>query len=137
MKNVLKVLGSALLMWGFVFSANAAMDEDSIRERTKPVGQVSVEGEVVKMAEAAAPPNAREGSDIYQSSCAACHGTGVLDAPKFGDAAAWDERVAKGMDVIVNNAVNGINAMPARGTCAACSDDEIKATVRYILENSK
>mgnify|MGYP000261650536 FL=1 len=137
MKNLLKVLSSAMLALVVVFSAQAAMDEDSIRERTMPVGKVCIEGDDCGSATAAVASGPREASDIYQTSCFGCHGTGALGAPKYGDAAAWGDRVAKGVDTLVTNAVVGFNAMPPRGTCAACSDDEIAATVQYMLDNSK
>jgi cytochrome c5 len=128
-----------------VFTASAAMDEASIRERLKPVGKVSVEGEIASAsssdtasdAAASTAVTSRSGSDIYQTSCIACHGSGVLQAPKLGDAAAWTERLAKGMDAVVANAINGINAMPPRGTCGGCSDEELAATVQYMVDSSK
>ena len=137
MKNLLKVLSSAMLGLVVVFSAQATMDEDSIRERTMPVGKVCIEGNDCGSATAAVASGPREASDIYQTSCFGCHGTGALGAPKYGDAAAWDDRVAKGVDTLVSNAIAGFNAMPPRGTCAACSDDDIAATVQYMLDNSK
>jgi len=136
-KNLLKVLSSAMLGLVVVFSAQATMDEDSIRERTMPVGKVCIEGNDCGSATAAVASGPREASDIYQTSCFGCHGTGALGAPKYGDAAAWDDRVAKGVDTLVSNAIAGFNAMPPRGTCAACSDDDIAATVQYMLDNSK
>ena len=55
-------------------------------------------------------------------------------APLFADAAAWAPRIAKGMDVLMDSTINGINAMPAKGTCMSCSDDELAATVTYMLD---
>mgnify|MGYP002147847640 CR=1 FL=1 len=133
----MKVLSSAMLVLVVVCSANAAMDEDSIRDRTQPVGKVCVEGEDCGSATASVASGPRDVSDIYQSSCSGCHGAGVLGAPKFGDASAWGDRAVKGVDTLVSNAIDGFNAMPPRGTCSACSDDEIAATVQYILDNSK
>ena len=61
-----------------------------------------------------------------------------MGAPKFGDAAAWAARVdAKGLETIYANAINGIGMMPAKGTCMSCSDDDIKATTDYMVENSQ
>lgn len=120
-----------------VFSVNAAMDEQSISERLKPVGKVCVEGDDCGTASAASASGPREASDIYSASCSACHGSGVMGAPKVGDAAAWGERMSKGLDTLTANAIAGINAMPPRGTCASCSDDEIKATIQYMVDNSK
>jgi cytochrome c5 len=132
-----KILMSAMGVLAIVFSVNAAMDEQSIAERLKPVGQVCVEGDDCGAATASAASGPKNPADIYQASCMACHGSGVLGAPKLGDAAAWGERLAKGMDTLTANAISGINAMPPKGTCATCSDDDIRATIQYILDNSK
>ena len=43
----------------------------------------------------------------------------------------------KGIETVYSNAINGINGMPARGTCMDCSDDEVIAAIDYILDNSK
>ena len=51
----------------------------------------------------------------------------------LGDAAAWEPRVAQGMDVLMANTINGINVMPPKGTCMACSDDELRAAVEYMI----
>ena len=73
---------------------------------------------------------------LYQAACMACHAAGVANAPKFGDAAAWSDRASKGLDTLVTSAINGIGAMPPRGG-SALDDDQIRAVVEYILENSK
>lgn len=114
--------------------------EDEIRERIKPVGEVCISGEdcgdiAAPVATAAAGP--RSGEDIYKTTCFGCHGTGAAGAPKFGDSAAWSARTSKGLDAVISNAINGINAMPPRGTCASCSDDDIAAAVNYMVDNSK
>ena len=69
----------------------------------------------------------------YNQSCMACHTTGAAGAPKIGDAAAWETRLEKGMDAVMNNVLNGINAMPARGLCMSCSDDQLAALVDYMI----
>ena len=84
---------------------------------------------------AAAEPMSAE--QIYQANCLACHSTGAAGAPKTGDAAAWAPRIAAGMDTMVSNAINGLNAMPPRGLCMSCSDDDIRAVVEYIAEQSR
>ena len=73
---------------------------------------------------------------LYQGACLACHTTGAAGAPKIGDAAAWAERAQQGIDTLVTHAVNGIGAMPPRGG-SQYDDDQIRAVVEYILENSK
>lgn len=76
---------------------------------------------------AAAP--AVDGDKVYKTYCAACHVAGVAGAPKTGDKAAWDARMAQGMDTVMKNAINGIRGMPPKGTCMGCSDDELKAAI--------
>lgn len=84
---------------------------------------------------------AKAGSDvnpkavkIYQTYCSACHAIGAGGAPKTGDASAWASRVAKGRETLHNNAIKGINAMPAMGACPTCTEDDIKITVDYMLD---
>ena len=70
--------------------------------------------------------------DKYNKSCAVCHNTGAANAPKTGDAAAWEPRMAKGMEVLLQSVNNGLNAMPPKGMCFDCTDDEYKALITYM-----
>jgi cytochrome c5 len=113
---------------------------EEIAARIAPVGKVCIAGEECEVASAAAVASAggaRSGEEIYKTFCTACHSIGVAGAPKFGNAADWAPRISKGLDTIVASAIKGINAMPARGTCANCTDDEIAATVAYMTDNSQ
>ena len=105
-----------------------------VAERIAPHGSLVIAGQVVVSAVAAA---VRSGESIYASNCQACHNYGVAGAPKTGDVAAWADRLTKGIETVYANAINGIGAMPAKGTCMDCSDDEIIATIDYMLENSQ
>ena len=77
------------------------------------------------------------GEEIYNMSCSACHTTGVAGAPKLGDVNAWAPRIAAGMDSLLNNTINGLNAMPPRGACLSCSDAELLAAIEYMLSKLK
>ncbi|VAW77966.1 Cytochrome c5 [hydrothermal vent metagenome] len=114
-----------------------ARQQAKVEENIKPVGRVNV-GSVPATTSAApaAATGPRPGDAVYTASCVACHGTGVAGAPKLGDSAAWGARAAKGIDTLLANAINGINAMPPKGTCATCSDEEMKAAIEYILSQS-
>ena len=105
-----------------------------VAERIAPQGTVVMAGQAVVSAVAAA---VRTGESIYASNCQSCHNIGVAGAPKMGDVAAWADRLTKGVETVYANAINGIGAMPAKGTCMDCSDDDIIATIDYMLENSK
>jgi len=76
---------------------------------------------------------AADGQKIYQASCQACHASGVANAPKLGDKEAWAPRIAKGDDALFASVRNGLNAMPPKGTCMSCSDDELRAAVEYLV----
>ena len=110
----------------------------------KPVGNVRVAGEsppepvmAVAAAEETVAAEPKSGEAVYNGSCMACHATGAAGAPKLGDVAAWAPRIAAGMDSLVSNAVNGLNAMPPKGLCMACSDAELSAAVEYMVANSQ
>lgn len=78
-----------------------------------------------------------KGQEIYQKTCNVCHAAGVAGAPKLGDKEAWAPRAAKGIDALLASATKGLNAMPPRGTCATCSDDDLKAAIEYMVSNSQ
>ncbi len=82
---------------------------------------------------------AADGQAVYNKACIACHATGAANAPKLGDQAAWAPRIAKGMDALYASSVNGVagTAMMPKGTCAACTDDELKAAVDFMVGQSK
>ena len=119
--------------------------EEIVIENIKPVGEVYIAGE--SEPEAAAAPEATAdagaaagpltGEQVYTRHCLACHGTGAAGAPKTGDAAAWASRIAAGMDSLLANATNGLNAMPPKGLCMACSDAELLGAVEYMVSSSQ
>ncbi len=116
----------------FIAGSFAQEDNSALIERIKPVGKVQIAGAAPAGAAAAGP---RSGEEIYKGACTACHAGGVLGAPKTHDAADWQPRLDdKGYDQVWKNAITGINAMPPKGTCGDCSDDEIKAAIDYMIE---
>jgi cytochrome c5 len=74
-----------------------------------------------------------DGQKIYQTSCQACHATGAAGAPKLGDKDAWAPRIAKGNDALLSSVKNGLKAMPPKGTCMSCSEDELRAAMEYMV----
>lgn len=112
-----------------------AQQEAEISERLAPEGEVVLEKDVSSAPVAAVSSGPRSGKEIYETKCFACHGTGAGGAPKVGVADQWTDRVAQGVDTLYAHAINGLGtAMPAKGLCMDCSDDELKATVDYFLE---
>jgi cytochrome c5 len=81
----------------------------------------------------AAQVRERTGKEVVDSGCVACHAQGVNGAPKIGDRAEWIPRMSKGLDVLVQSAVHGHGAMPARGGMADLSDREIQSAIVYMF----
>jgi cytochrome c5 len=79
----------------------------------------------------------RSGEEVYNAKCFVCHSSGVANAPKLGDSAAWSSRADKGIEGLLKTAKTGINAMPPMGTCMDCTDKEMTAAIQYMLDNSK
>ena len=99
----------------------------------------TTENEVVKADVEPVQKAALSGEQVYKKSCVNCHGTGIANAPKLGDAVAWAPRIAKGNDVLYNSAKKGVpgTAMMAKGTCGACSDEELEAAVDFMVSTAK
>ncbi|NRA56383.1 MAG: cytochrome c5 family protein [Gammaproteobacteria bacterium] len=108
----------------------AGQSNEEIQKRIQPVGGVYLASAVAEVA--AEPAGPRSGEQVYQASCFGCHGTGAAGAPKYGDAAAWGPRKAQGIETLFSHALNGFNAMPPKGTCMSCSDDELKSAIEYM-----
>lgn len=79
----------------------------------------------------------RSGEEVYNTKCAMCHASGVANAPKLGDAAAWAPRAALGMDALLATAKNGKGAMPRMGLCNDCNDSELTGAIQHMLDKSK
>jgi cytochrome c5 len=111
---------------------------EATAERLKPIEKL--ETAAAAATESNAPVAAAEplsGEAVYNQACVTCHGAGIAGAPKSGDPEHWNPRIAKGMDTLVNHAINGFQGesglMPAKGGFANLSDDEVKAAVEYMV----
>ena len=159
--NVSIILGISVVLLLFIFILVAhhrdvpdqvRLDRNALRatglsvaERIKPVGQVSVAAtETRREPEKKAvdsPPPSRDGPQVYQENCIACHGAGIAGAPKLDDKGQWATRIAKGVDALYASAVNGVQGgagvMPPRGGNPALSNAEVRAAVDYMLARSK
>ncbi len=118
-------------------------------ERIRPLGGVYA-GETGAAAAAAAAKAAAEaaaaggapfggtldGSVIYQNLCSACHANGAGGAPA-PTPEAWAPRIAQGLDVLVKHATEGFQGqagiMPARGGNARLTDEQVRASVEYMV----
>jgi cytochrome c5 len=90
---------------------------------------------------AAAAPVADVGKAVYEKACMACHAAAVAGAPKFGDKAAWKDRIAQGNAKLYEHSIKGfqgkVGVMPAKGGNTTLTDDEVKASVNYMVSAAK
>jgi cytochrome c5 len=103
---------------------SSLMTPEAVTERIKPVATFDVN-------ESAGVPGSASGQVVYEAACLACHGSGALGSPKFGDAAAWGPRIGQGLEALWKSAMEGKNAMPAQGK-GEYTADEIKRAVVYM-----
>ncbi len=128
----------------------------AVAQRLKPVGTVVIGAAPATAGAAAAPVAATTvkstgavpvktaaasgpaaGKKLYDTACMVCHAAGIAGAPKTGDKAAWKARIATGKETLYNSAINGKNAMPAKGGLASASDADVKAAVDYLVSLAK
>lgn len=77
------------------------------------------------------------GKDVYERVCAFCHNAGIAGAIKLNDKSAWGKHIHHGIDHMVESVINGKGAMPARGGNPNLTDEEIEASVNYIVEQTQ
>ena len=132
-----------------VYTRETAEYRAAVAERIRPVGQVYLPGEeqqaaapvVDTMPEPEPVTTAMTGPQVYNSACLACHSAGVGGAPVTGDKAQWADRIAQGIDVLYDHAINGFDGdamtpMLPKGGRADLSDQEVRDAVDYMVAES-
>lgn len=140
-----------LILLGMYFnskliSASGQVQQAAANARIAPVGAVFA-GETGAAAAAAAAAEAAaaskgvaayggtlDGGEIYAQLCTGCHTSGAAGAPKL-EKAAWGARIAQGTDTLHKHAIDGIRSMPARGGNPSLTDEQVSATVDWMLGN--
>lgn len=100
------------------------MSAQAVAKRIEPVGRIEIK-------DVNDPSALKSGEQVYQAQCAACHATGALNAPKFGDAAGWGPRLKSGFDALVTAALKGKGQMPPQAG-GEHSDLEVARAVAYL-----
>ena len=165
LKHFSMVIGFlVLVMFALIFLAMhiyaehpAAVAPDTAKvtaERVAPVGAVYA-GDTGKAALLAAQEAAKkaaesqvayggtlDGKTIFGNLCQTCHTNAATGAPVISDKAAWAPRVAKGVSTLVDHAINGFQGpdgkmMPAKGGNPSLTNDQVKATVEWMVSQVK
>ncbi len=132
-----------------VYTRDSGEYQAAVAERIRPLSQVYLPGEeaeaaaptVEKVAEPEPVAATLSGPQVYNSACIACHGTGVGGAPILGDTAQWGPRIAQGVAILKQHAIEGYTGstgfMPAKGGRVDLSDNEIAGAVDYMAGESQ
>lgn len=124
--------------------ASDDVDRQQIQQRIQPIGKVRIQedGNDVSSTEdqdktAEKIEKIEPGRATYEQYCVVCHRDGLAGAPKFQDSNDWQPRLSgRTIDQLVASSLKGLNAMPAKGTCMECTDDDMKAAIQYMLPKS-
>ena len=108
-----------------VGAQDTSMFEAAATANLKPIGTVVTVDKSIA-------PVARTGEQVFNAVCTSCHTTGVLNAPKIDDKAAWEPRAAKGLQGLVSSATNGLNQMPAKGGDPSLTEQELTDAILYM-----
>lgn len=106
-----------------------AYNPEAVAARISPVASF-------KLVDLNAPKEIKTGEQVYESTCSACHTSGVANAPKLGDNAAWAPYIATGYEALIKNAMVGVGAMPPKGGNPSLSDLEVERAVVYMVNKS-
>lgn len=107
-----------------------AVDRSAVIKNIAPLAQVEV------VVASNGPKVEKSGEEVVTQSCSACHGTGLMNSPKLGDAGAWSARIAQGYETLTKHAIEGIRTMPARGGNADLTDNEMAKAVAYMANQA-
>ncbi len=146
----LAVFTVIIILVAITLNSSKELSENTARaaakiERLAPVAAVyagdtgrAAAQAAMEAARAAAPSVAFDGSLdgqlIYDRACGTCHEVGAAGAPQL-IASAWEARLGQGRDVLVDHAINGIGTMPAKGGRSDLTDEQVAASVDYMLSS--
>lgn len=120
-------------VWVLVVVTSMLLGCGSAGDSTTP-SSADAATEAAESAAAAAHP----GEAVYQNYCFSCHTPGLSGAPKLGDVEAWAPRIAKGQELMLQTTIEGIQpAMPPRGMCFDCTDEDLAAAIDFMVVSSQ
>lgn len=127
--------------------------QKELEQRTAPVGgvyagdtgraamQAAQEAATKAAAALVAYGGTTDGKEVFGHLCHSCHEAGIAGAPKVGDKAVWAARVAQGLATLDTHAIEGYTGktgvMPAKGGNPSLTDEQVKAAVAWMVDQSK
>ena len=134
---LLTITGGLALASGLIgeHAPDAEQQRELIAQRIAPVGVVATsEQELAALTPVAAAAAPRSGEQVVAQVCGACHASGMLNAPKSHDKAAWAarERAAGGPDGLLKHAIEGKGQMPPKGGDPSLSEQELRDAIAVM-----
>lgn len=121
-----------------IAALSGSLSKEAIEERLTPDGKLNIKMLDESAAKITAHKTEANGpSNIYEKNCKLCHASGLAGAPKFRNKKDWQARIAEGIEVMTKKAVQGFKAMPPKGNCLNCSQEDIQKTIEYMIETIK
>lgn len=113
-------------------TAAVAPETDTAADMEATPEAATAEGAETETAEPEVVAAGNAGEELYNSQCMACHATGLLNAPKYGNAADWGPRIAQGKETLYDHSAHGFNQMPAQATNGV-TEEQVHAAVDYMV----
>jgi cytochrome c5 len=114
------------------------LTQEAIAGKDNSAIAIKAEGPATAAGTAAPGGPPKNGTEVFEQTCSACHGQGIAGAPKAGDKAAWGPRIAEGKATLYQHALNGFQGktgvMPPKGGRTDLPDDLIKQAVDYMVK---
>ena len=115
-------------------AASPAQADTATSETATAASDDGATASAARTVAATGPADIAAGEQIYQSACFACHMSGVAEAPKLDDPAAWEPRLGQGMAGLLQSVIDGKGAMPPKGGFAHLTDDDVRNAVEFMLD---
>ncbi|OWT75668.1 MULTISPECIES: cytochrome c5 family protein [unclassified Achromobacter] len=126
---IILMLVNMVVSQGRSGAGSNALTPDAINKRIAPVAGFD-------FVDITAPKVFKTGEQVFAAVCTSCHAAGVAGAPKVGDSAAWGPRIKEGYEAMLNIALHGKGAMPAKGGNPSLSDYEVARAVVFMANKS-
>lgn len=105
-------------------------------ELSRAIAYMSTGGRAADPSKPYATPAKENAEQLVGNHCIRCHGPGLEGAPRIDQFSDWRPRLQKGVEGLVQSAISGHKAMPARSGMASLSDSDLRNAATYMIIQS-
>lgn len=141
--TIILILIGRYVHYQAVGDQSSQVDRSTIQSNIQPVAVVNTDPNATSAVPESTVVEAPfggsvDGQVIYDNVCMACHTTGAGGAPKLVHA-EWDIRMEQGKETLYKHAIEGYTGdsglMPAKGGRSDLTDEQVKASVDYMIDH--